>query len=360
MEWQQAGEAFFLGPKCHSAQDLPPSVYRVTEKEDSDGLYLTRVQRNFTFDYKIYGLDSKFIQRVHKTWMSRDFKDKTLGVLLSGVKGSGKTVTAKQICNIIGLPVILVTQDFERLPSFLNDIKQDVIVFIDEYEKIFEKSDATLLSVMDGAMSNGYRRVFLLTTNDNYVNSNMLERPGRIRYKKQYEDLPLDIIMEVVNDRLKHIHHREKTIAFLSTLETITIDIMKAVIDEVNIHDESPDVFEKEFNVEKKAKKCDIYLVTQSKNEDGSMSVPVETLHSKNTSWKHFSIYNKGDRFEGGNIKRVIDRKTADVMMEIFNEDGTSVNQMKTFRLRKSDSQHESFAVQMFDPNNDDADFESE
>lgn len=78
-------------------------------------------------------------------------------MLLTGIKGSGKTVTSKQICNRLGLPVIVVPKNFERLTPFLNDIKQNVIVLFDEYEKIFKDEDAILLPLMDGAMSSKYK-----------------------------------------------------------------------------------------------------------------------------------------------------------------------------------------------------------
>ena len=59
----------------------------------------------------------------------------------------------------------------------------------------------------------------------------MLQRPGRLRYVKTFEDLTVGVIMEIVDDKLIHKQHREKTVNFISKLDTITIDIVKAVVD---------------------------------------------------------------------------------------------------------------------------------
>lgn len=348
MEWQQAGEKFFLGPQCHSVGKLESSIFRITEDDETDNLFLVRVQKKFEFSYKVYGLDIKLIERIARTYTSKTFQEKTLGVLLSGVKGSGKTVTAKQLCNLLGLPVLIVTQNYARLPEFLNNIKQDIVVFIDEYEKIFvdnEKGDEQnrLLSTMDGALSNGFRRVFLLTSNDPDVNCNMLERPGRVRYHKKYKDLPIEIIMEIVDDRLHHKELREQTIEFISELKTITIDIMKAIIDEVNIHKEEPKAFESVFNVRKVAKTHGVYEVTIV---DG---VETETLLSKDYyGTTKFTADDIGNRFHGiGRVKQIINKKTVKVGMDKITDEGVDTRpdkpDIKTFRLKENKRRHVAF-----------------
>ncbi len=62
-----------------------------------------------------------------------------MGVLLNGVKGTGKSVTAKLICNELKnfLPIIIVDKAYEGLPQFISKIQQEVIIFIDEFEKVF-------------------------------------------------------------------------------------------------------------------------------------------------------------------------------------------------------------------------------
>ena len=113
---------------------------------------------------------------------------------------------------------------------------------------------------------NGYRKVFLFTTNNLYVNSNLLQRPGRIRYLKTYKDLTLSVITEIVEDRLVHKNLKECTVDFISTLETISVDIVNAVIDEVNIHNEDPLNFKDVFNIKMLDDKFNVFITKQPNN----------------------------------------------------------------------------------------------
>lgn len=258
-EWITSGNTYILQTQCERYSQLPNAVYSVVVHPKTGQLVLTKTQDNFAFGYKIYGMDSKFINHTMKTYENTN---DNLGVLLSGVKGSGKTVTAKLIANRLKLPVLVIPANYkEALPNFINEIKQDIIVFIDEYEKIYYQDPGALLTVMDGVLNNGFRRVFLLTTNDLAINVNMIQRPGRIRYLKKYEDLGLDIITEIVDDMLVHPELRDTTIEFISTLDIITVDIVISIIEEVNIHKEDPKEFEGFFNIAKGTSRFNVFLV---------------------------------------------------------------------------------------------------
>lgn len=281
--WSKSGDTYNLTSQAQDVEKLEGGVYKL----DIDMIgthYLTRIQDKYEFNYKIYGLETSFIDRVLKTFNNTKAN---LGILLNGVKGTGKTVTAKILANNLNLPVILIHKFTHGTPSFLNSIHQDVTVFVDEFEKIFTDKDSSILTLMDGVLDNGFRKVFLFTTNDLYVNTNMLQRPGRIRYLKTYNDLTLPLIEEVVDDKLQYPEHREATIKFISKLKTITIDIIKAIIDEINIHNEDPTHFADIFNVQINNPSFNIYKVITGK--DPSLVVPnaaVTTGPSKNTEFK--------------------------------------------------------------------------
>ena len=253
-----------------SSPTLPNGIYKLVQNPRTQELYLTFVQDQFSMPDTVYDLDSKLIQHVHRYYNSVKSADKpiNLGVLLAGVKGSGKTVTAKQLCNTLGLPAILITHAFANLASFINDIKQDVLFLVDEYEKIFAKpNQSVLLTVMDGAMENGFKRIFLLTINETSISDNLLERPGRIRYFKQYEDLTLDTIKLVLENLLINKQLMDETTRFISELQTITIDIIKAIVEEVNLCNESPYAFASVFNVKKLPATFDLYEVLEDKKQ---------------------------------------------------------------------------------------------
>lgn len=231
---------------------LPPGIYTPMLNPmtgDIDGLKL--VKNEFDFDYKVYDLDKAFIDRVERTY---HHVKGNLGILLNGVKGTGKSVTAKMIANRLNTPVILIDKKPGNLGEFLNNFKQDVTVLIDEFEKVYDTSknpanQDALLTVMDGMYNNEFTKVFLLTTNSKSINANLTDRPTRLRYIKEYGNLSIEAITEIVEDLLEVPELKKETIKFLSRLELITVDIVKNIIIEVNIHKEDPELFESIFNV---------------------------------------------------------------------------------------------------------------
>jgi hypothetical protein len=267
-KWNKSGNNFSIGDVTNQIETLPPGIYSLNQS--MFGFYLERIEDKFEFSHKLYGLETRLIDRVVKTWTETD---RNLGILLNGLKGTGKTVSAKVICNQLDLPVILVNTNPEGggIPEFLNNIQQEVVVLIDEYEKIFGE-DAELLTVMDGVLTGTSRKLFLLTTNKTYINDNMLQRPSRIRYFKTFKDLSPAVIEEIIDDTLVNRKFKHDVISTISNLEIITIDIVKSIIEEVNLHNESPNEFMDVFNVKKITGKYTIYQV--EKDENGK---PVET-----------------------------------------------------------------------------------
>lgn len=251
MEWHQFGQIFTLEQITTVTEKLNSGVYTLGYMEQKDKYYLTKISDAFTQSYKIYDLDTPFINRVIKSWNATNTN---MGILLYGMKGTGKSVTAKMICNKMNLPVIVITKRFKGAELFLNSIKQDIVVLIDEYEKIYERDDSrdsdSLLSLMDGVFDSktGSRKMFILTSNNKYINENMNERPSRIRYKKKYENILISHVHEIIDDNLNHPARRDALIKYISKLQIITVDIVKSLISEVNIHDEDPESFVDVFN----------------------------------------------------------------------------------------------------------------
>ena len=89
---------------------------------------------------------------------------------------------------------------------------------------------------MDGVYTSEYRRIFLLTTNDLTVNENLLSRPSRIRYVREFGNLEREIVEEYLNDNLIDQSCKDELIDYVDTLTISTIDILKSIVEEVNIH----------------------------------------------------------------------------------------------------------------------------
>lgn len=234
--WLQRGSQYSKVEGEYSTIDkLPVGIYNLNFNPMA-GWSVIKYANAFVFDYKVYGLQNDFIQYVYKT-----FKETTgnMGILLNGVRGSGKTVSAKVLANLLNLPIIIVKDmgDLNQdMIEYLSSFNFDCILFFDEFEKNFNEKDSTILQIMDGVYNIGFRKIFLMTTNSLSVNENLLDRPSRVRYIKEFGNLELPVVKEFLEDNLEDKTAMDELIEFIDTLKISTIDILKAVVNEVNIH----------------------------------------------------------------------------------------------------------------------------
>lgn len=236
---------------------LDDGVYKIHQNPITGEIYLERIADNFHFGFKLYGIDETFVSHVLNTYSKQESKH-NLGILLNGAKGTGKTVTAKMLCNKLGLPVIIVDSPINGLASFLAGINHDCVFLFDEFEKNFrltddegeERAGESLLSIMDGVYNGQNCHIFIMTTNELRVNDNLLSRPSRIRYLKSFGDvIDRRILEEYVDDNLKNPQYKEELMDFFDTLTIGTIDILQSLVDEVNLHNCSITEFKDFFNV---------------------------------------------------------------------------------------------------------------
>jgi hypothetical protein len=183
-------------PEVGRVEKIPPSVYRINVTEE--GLDLVRDRKRFTLPSKIYG-DHHF----HLSAIMEAFEERacSTGVLLKGLKGSGKSLLAEHIgnkCLDLEMPVLLINTEIPAglLKSVISLIGS-CMVYFDEYGKIYGKAakDSMLALFSDTDLKNV---MFVVTANeDKELNEYMIDRPGRFMFRINYGDLTTEVVKDV-------------------------------------------------------------------------------------------------------------------------------------------------------------------
>lgn len=218
--------------------NLPPQTYRVGFGQFT-GFFLEKQHELEVKEDKVYGIHNQKVDKVLKRFAD---SRKNLGVILSGDKGIGKSLFARLLANKAvdnGIPVILVDRFIPGISDFLNEIKNEVMVLFDEFDKTFAKNgdddpQAKMLSLFDGT-SDG-KKLFVVTCNDYYrLNEFMVNRPGRFHFHFRFDYPNSDEVKEYLTDKLDEKFYSEikKVVAF-SRKRKLNYDCLSAIAVEIN------------------------------------------------------------------------------------------------------------------------------
>ena len=214
--------------------------------------------RMLTLPSKIYNTekDVAFIDKITNRY--NDINDGVLGVMLSGLKGSGKTVTLKQIALKSNLPIILLDNEFpeHKYKSLFQGLVNTEVCFVfDELDKTNSNFNVgNLLQVMDGMHTVGKKLMLFACNDETKINQFLVDRCSRIRYWKRFEKMSEEAILQVVEDEIKDKDKaKEISIFIYNNFKCISFDNILSFIDEIKAfpNEQLKDLFE-DMNLTKK------------------------------------------------------------------------------------------------------------
>lgn len=176
--------------------------------------------------------DDIFIKRVN-TYFQKTSKLST-GVMLSGIKGTGKTVMAKVIAKNSNLPIIVVDEDYPtgRINDFFRKFETPVTIIFDEVDKHWDTED--LLGWLDGVQTNAKKLVLFTCNIEDGVNDYLKDRCSRVRYIRHFEaNDNARFLREILRDKGIAEDKIEDTYTFIvNNFGLLSIDNVLSFIDE--------------------------------------------------------------------------------------------------------------------------------
>lgn len=259
-------------------QQVPLGFWKL-DAAQFKGIFLRKTDFKLSHG-KIYGKSQNIADHIVRAYECTP-EDKNMGVLLSGGRGLGKTLTTRLVIEQLAKthPIIVVSDYFNGMVDFLENLKGCVIL-MDEFEKVMggnihgndaeneQTKQETLLSLLDGN-TGSCGNLFLLTVNNTYkLDENLKSRPGRIRYHYRYVSETAEVVREYCKDNLDNKDRIEEVVKALSGAEYVSMDIITAFVEELNNFPEmKPSEVIDYFNIESGDKKYTFTVVMRDKDD---------------------------------------------------------------------------------------------
>ena len=268
-EFVKSGSRILPKPNGTDYNLINGKAYDLKWDDWSDMAYLAK-NGELNLPSKIYELneDKIFKKRVLNNFNNHE---NSIGVMLAGTKGTGKTMLAKVIAKESNLPIIIVDSQFPttRLIGFFKQFSTPVCVIFDEIEKNF--NTGRMLDFLDG-VEKTTKKLVLMTCNElDKVSEYLQDRCSRIRYVRKYgiNDNLAFLPMLIENKEIKNAEIVRKFVE--ERFKLPSIDNMNAFLNEVK------DLEDEDISLDDIVKYMNINTYPPKQSSTESTSEEIET-----------------------------------------------------------------------------------
>jgi hypothetical protein len=233
---------------------VPAYVYDVSFNENI-GLMLVRDRENFDVGERKYGNHRKWYNIVTSRY---DRENPSLGIIMMGYKGLGKSFLAEDICNWglrQGLPVLFINQ---KIPvGLIHGAISSIgpcIVYFDEFGKSYrsgtdkesENERDKMITLFSDTSHKGV--MFIVTGNNKHEFSDfMIDRPGRFEYRFNFDMLSVNVAAEIADEYkltpemrdllLRHTLHRNSSYDIITKMSAVLRrhKTLEDAVDEISV-----------------------------------------------------------------------------------------------------------------------------
>lgn len=268
-EFVKSGSRILPKPNGTDYNLINGKAYDLKWDDWSDMAYLAE-NGELNLPSKIYELneDKIFKKRVLNSFNNHE---NSIGVMLAGTKGTGKSMLAKIIAKESNLPIIIVDSQFptNRLIGFFKQFSTPVCVIFDEIEKNF--NTGRMLDFLDG-VEKTTKKLVLMTCNElDKVSEYLQDRCSRIRYVRKYgiNDNLAFLPMLIENKEIKNAEIVRKFVK--ERFKLPSIDNMNAFLNEVK------DLEDEDISLDDIVKYMNINTYPPKQSSTESTSEEIET-----------------------------------------------------------------------------------
>lgn len=310
---------------------LPSNAYTIRFSEKR-GFFLEKHNDIEISESKLYGSHEKKVKKVIKSFQEMN---RSLGVILSGEKGTGKSLFAKLLAlNLLeeDIPVIIVDKYYPGIASYIENIEQETMILFDEFDKTFGEikspdgqcsPQSTLLTLFDGL--SGGKKLYVITCNNlNKLSDYLVNRPGRFHYHLRFGYPSADEVREYLIDKLDPNYYTEiENVVEFSGKINLNYDCLRAICFELN-HGLSFSEAIKDLNIvniEPESYK----IVLQFDNGESVHNNSVEIDMFEFEEQKYFYMYSKSEEYIG-NVSFIPGQAIYDYKTGVYTIPGDKIN----------------------------------